>query len=165
MFRDARLLELIEQAKGNNRDLRLAAANIAAARAQGQVTRAGRLPEVTATTGVSVRGDDSGNSQTDLNLGLGVPAFELDLFGRLAACAAVDKDAGYANVLLDIMKSKLRYSRGPRTAAYYAALAALGEIRADRAKFPVDDSDLKGLQMKSTLYDAARRIAANRSAT
>ena len=69
VFRDARLLELIEQAKGNNRDLRLAAANIAAARAQGQVTRAGRLPEVTATTGVSVRGDDSGTSQTDLNLG------------------------------------------------------------------------------------------------
>ena len=92
VFRDERLLELIEQAKANNRDLRLAAANISAARAQAQVSRAGRLPEVGATGGVSVGGDGSGNRQTDLNLGVGVPSFELDLFGRLASLARADQE-------------------------------------------------------------------------
>ena len=46
IFRDPRLQALIEQALANNRDLRVAAANIAAARAQYRIQRADLLPEV-----------------------------------------------------------------------------------------------------------------------
>ncbi|MFD1959377.1 TolC family protein [Novosphingobium panipatense] len=46
VFRDPRLQALIEQALANNRDLRVAAANVAAARAQVRVTRANQFPAV-----------------------------------------------------------------------------------------------------------------------
>ena len=177
VFRDARLLELIEQAKGNNRDLRLAAANIAAARAQGQVTRAGRLPEVTATTGVSVRGDDSGNSQTDLNLGLGVPAFELDLFGRLASLARADQErllateAGARSVRLalvaDIARGWAAYaadetllSIAERTAANAERSVSLTEARLKGGIVPKTDL----LQAQQILETARSDLAEQRTA-
>lgn len=55
VFRDARLQKLIEQALANNRDLRVAAANIAAARAQYQIQRGAQLPEVDVGGGVTER--------------------------------------------------------------------------------------------------------------
>ncbi len=75
------------------------------------------------------------------------------LFERLAACAAVDQDKLYANRLLSMTRD-LRYSRGPRIAAHYAALEALGQILADRSKFPIKLDDLK-LFEKRALYDRA----------
>ena len=48
IFRDSRLQALVDQALANNRDLRVAAANVAAARAQVRVQRAQQLPEVLA---------------------------------------------------------------------------------------------------------------------
>ena len=177
VFRDARLLELIEQAKGNNRDLRLAAANIAAARAQALVTRAGRLPEVTATTGVSVRGDDSGNSQTDLNLGLGVPAFELDLFGRLASLARADQErllateAGDRSLRLalvaDIARGWAAYaadetllSIAERTAANAERSVSLTEARLKGGIVPKTDL----LQAQQILETARSDLAEQRTA-
>ncbi len=44
VFTDPRLQSLAEQALANNRDLRIAYANVAAARAQARVTRAGQFP-------------------------------------------------------------------------------------------------------------------------
>ena len=55
VFRDARLQKLIEQALANNRDLRVAAANIAAARAQYQVQRGAQFPEVDVSGGITER--------------------------------------------------------------------------------------------------------------
>ena len=49
IFQDARLQGLIEQALINNRDLMVAAANIAAAREQVRIQRAQQLPQVDAT--------------------------------------------------------------------------------------------------------------------
>ena len=46
IFEDSRLRSLIAQALENNRDVRIAAANIAAARAQVAVERGGRFPPV-----------------------------------------------------------------------------------------------------------------------
>ena len=59
IFRDARLQRLIEQALVNNRDLRIAAANIAVARAQYRIQRAELFPEVTASG--NYRYSDGGN--------------------------------------------------------------------------------------------------------
>ena len=53
IFRDPRLQALIEQALANNRDLPVAAANIAAARDQYRIQRAERFPEVDASVGVT----------------------------------------------------------------------------------------------------------------
>ena len=177
VFRDGRLLELIEQAKANNRDLRLAAANIAAARAQAQVTRAGRLPEVTATTGVSVRGDDSGTSQTDLNLGVGAPAFELDLFGRLASLARADQErllateAGAGAVRLALIAD---IARGWAAYAADATLLSIAERTAANAERSVmlTEARLKGgivprtdlLQAQQILETARSDLAEQRTA-
>jgi len=49
IFKDARLQALIDQALVNNRDLRVAAANIEATRAQYRIQRADLLPQVDAT--------------------------------------------------------------------------------------------------------------------
>lgn len=91
IFRDPRFQSLVEQALASNRDLRVAAANIAAARAQVRVQRAQQFPEIS----VSVSGQrDSGANgpvQRSYALDAGVSAFELDLFGRLASATAAER--------------------------------------------------------------------------
>ena len=90
-FADARLQALMALALENNRDLRVAALNVEAVRAQYAIARADRLPALGATgTG------NKGRVAQDLSgavgqsyitesytAGLGVAAFELDLFGRV----------------------------------------------------------------------------------
>jgi len=83
-FPDARLRGLIEQALSNNRDLRVAIANIEGARAQYRIQRADRLP----TVGLGVSGSrrTTGEDQpieSVYQAGLSVTSFELDLFGRV----------------------------------------------------------------------------------
>ncbi|MCP3656088.1 MAG: efflux transporter outer membrane subunit [Herbaspirillum sp.] len=89
-FRDASLRRLITLALEHNRDLRVAALNIERARALYQVQSADRLPTV--NLGVSgarqqtpneVAPAGKGGLTTAYNVGLGVTAFELDLFGRV----------------------------------------------------------------------------------
>jgi hypothetical protein len=63
------------------------------------------------------------------------------LLSRLAACAAVELDPAYANRLVSIARD-VRPARGPRSAAYFSALSALGPILADRPKFPIEARDL-----------------------
>lgn len=66
VFRDPRLQALIGQALVNNRDLRIAAANIVAAREQVIITRANQLPQVDASAraGISRSGSSSTGSTT-----------------------------------------------------------------------------------------------------
>lgn len=114
IFRDTRLQALVEQALVNNRDLRIAAANIRAARAQYVIQRAGRLPAVTAGGGATVA--DSGQSttsssgtggngtttgggsgrRTNFSADVGVTAFELDLFGRVASLTRAEQNRYFA---------------------------------------------------------------------
>lgn len=65
IFRDARLQQLIAQALANNRDLRVAAANIAATRAQYRIQRGSLFPEVDASGRYSYteRGSSGAGSQ------------------------------------------------------------------------------------------------------
>jgi hypothetical protein len=63
------------------------------------------------------------------------------LFSRLAACAAVDGNGELATRLLRVDRD-LRYSRGPRTAAFFGAFDTLETIVADRTKFPIRPQDL-----------------------
>lgn len=101
VFTDARLQALVEQALVNNRDLRVAYANLAAARAQARVSRAGQFPELGVSAGAGYsdngsRGSSNGGGGGDFSLRGGITAFELDLFGRLANAAESDRNRALA---------------------------------------------------------------------
>ncbi|CRM51496.1 putative efflux pump outer membrane protein TtgC precursor [Pseudomonas sp. 31 R 17] len=89
-FHDPALQQLIQTALVNNRDLRVAALNIDAYAAQYQIQRADLFPAVSATGSgsrsrtparLSQTGESSISSQ--YSAGLGISAYELDLFGRV----------------------------------------------------------------------------------
>ncbi|WP_443026029.1 efflux transporter outer membrane subunit [Sphingomonas sp. PB2P19] len=67
IFRDPRLQSLIVQALANNRDLRVAAANIASARAQYRIQRADLLPQVDASGRYSYSGGGNGARSTAIS--------------------------------------------------------------------------------------------------
>jgi len=81
-FADPKLAELIARALTNNRDLRVAVANVERARAQYRIVRADRLPAVGASATMT-RGGDGPQLSPQYSVGLGITAFELDLFGRV----------------------------------------------------------------------------------
>lgn len=84
IFRDPRLQTLVAQALANNRDLMVAAANIAAAREQYRIQRANQFPEVNAAGSANVTTRDTGSGlDVTYAAGVQVPSFELDLFGRV----------------------------------------------------------------------------------
>lgn len=102
VFVDPRLAQVIEQALANNRNLRVAAANIAAARAQYRIQRAGQLPQIIAGAGGTRFDNGTANQNRNQNVDIGndpsasrsnagsrytadvsATAFEIDLFGRL----------------------------------------------------------------------------------
>ena len=97
-FTDDRLRQVIQLGLDNNRDLRVAAANVLQARAQYRVQRADILPSISANGsatytnslgaagGAGGAGAAGGGSSTDIQYfqaNVGFSAFELDLFGRL----------------------------------------------------------------------------------
>lgn len=83
VFTDPRLQTLIAQALANNRDLMIAASNIAAAREQYRIQRAQQLPQVDANASVTATGDKGKDVSAQYQLGASVPSFDIDLFGRL----------------------------------------------------------------------------------
>ena len=92
VFTDSRLQSLVDQALANNRDLRVAYANVAAARAQVRVTRSGQFPELGVSAGAGYSDNGSGNGSGDFSLRGGITAFELDLFGKLANATEADRN-------------------------------------------------------------------------
>ena len=95
MLLDARLQRLVGIALENNRDLRVAALNVEAVRAQYQIQDAGRYPAIGANAGgVRQRGADA-VTQNQFTAGIAMSAFEIDLFGRLRSLS----DAAFARYL------------------------------------------------------------------
>ncbi|QGZ39025.1 multidrug efflux system outer membrane protein [Pseudoduganella flava] len=87
---DEQLKQLVELALANNRDLRVSILNIEKARAQYGVQRAGQVPHVNATVSQTANRVPDNSSPTgdgyitrQYSAGLGIPAFELDFFGRV----------------------------------------------------------------------------------
>ena len=111
VFTDPRLQTLINEAIANNRNLRAAAANIAAAREQYRIQRAQQFPTLNAQAGATFtgsRGSSGSNSSggsgsgsgnnggsggsgvsAQYQAGLSVPSYEVDLFGRLRSLTDV----------------------------------------------------------------------------
>ena len=90
-FTDEKLQQVIALGLANNRDLRIAAANILQARAQYRAQRADLFPTVAANAGAEASHGNSTTTGTSTGGGthhaysadIGISAFELDLFGRV----------------------------------------------------------------------------------
>ncbi len=86
-FSDPNIQFLIERSLQNNRDLRIAALNVQAAQAQYRVRRSELAPRVDANAAAEYErfpASGGGHSQSETyTVGLGVTAWELDLWGRL----------------------------------------------------------------------------------
>lgn len=94
-FVDPRLESVVELALENNRDLRIAILNVERARAQYRIRRADRLPSFGAEAGMERSGGDIPVSET-YTAGVGLAAFELDLFGRVHNLSAAALQAWLA---------------------------------------------------------------------
>ncbi len=172
LFGDPALQAVIEQALANNRDLRIAAANVESARAQYRVQRAAQFPQfgleggvsatdstttrLTAAAGGATTGvggttagaaDGSRRTRTVYSLGLGLASFELDLFGRLHSLSRAQFDQYLAT------------AAGARSArlALVAELAnAFFELAADRSALAIAASTAQNAERSVMLTDKRR---------
>jgi multidrug efflux system outer membrane protein len=177
VFTDVRLQALIAQALVNNRDLRVAAANIAAAREQYRIQRANQLPTVTANGGATVSGDKDNGASAQYQAGVGIPDYEIDLFGRLKSLSDVQLNryfateagaratrlalvADIANAWLDYAadSSLLRISTETATAAEKSV--KLTRIRLDGGIAPRTDLDQSEQILSAAQADLARQRTA-----
>lgn len=148
IFRDPRLQKIVEQALVNNRNVRIAAANIATARAQYRIQRAALLPEIddslsfshrdNGTSGVTFGNTTGGTTGGGLTSGgsgvretystsLGLTAFEIDLFGRVRSLTTVAQNSYFAT----------------EAAARATRLALVGDIASAWLNYASDQSLLK----------------------
>ena len=95
IFKDPRLRAIMDQALANNRDLRVAAANILRARAQFSAQRAALFPELDATGQVQ-RTENATVNGTTVSGNLSVPAWEIDLFGRIQSLTTEAQERYFA---------------------------------------------------------------------
>jgi multidrug efflux system outer membrane protein len=91
-FTDPRLAKLIETALANNRDLRMSVLNIEQARAQFQIQRAAQFPALDLSASGSRSSPNAlqalgvgGSVSSSYSVNLGITAWELDFFGRVAS--------------------------------------------------------------------------------
>lgn len=100
MLPDPRLQRLVELALHNNRDLRVAALNVDAVRAQYQIQDSARYPAIGAVAGGTRQRTQAATGaaaavQNQFTAGVAMSAFEIDLFGRLRSLS----DAAFARYL------------------------------------------------------------------
>ncbi|HVI97890.1 MAG TPA: efflux transporter outer membrane subunit [Sphingomonas sp.] len=146
IFRDPRLQQIIEQALANNRDLRVAAANIASARAQYRIQRAGILPQVDASAGATFQGGDGATGPNEsYSANVGATGFELDLFGRLRSLSDAALNQYFAT----------------EAAARATRLALVGDIANTWLLYAADQSLLKIAQ--DTVTNATRSVELTRA--
>lgn len=147
---DEALGELIELALANNRNLRQTVLNVEAARAQYRIQRAERLPHFQLeASGTRQRVPEASQVQGDYRAGVGLAAFELDLFGRLRNLSeaalqeylAIEETADSARISLvaELIQAYLirdgaqrRYLLGTQTLEAREASLRLMGLRRDR---------------------------------
>lgn len=143
-FRAPELQALIRVALDNNRDLRAAALNVEAYRAQYRIQRADRLPWVNVDAGgtrqrlpadLSMNGAETTASQ--YSVGLGVAAYELDFFGRVRS---LEQTALEAYLAQEASQRALRLSLTADVATAWLAL------RTDQAQLALVRDTLKAYE-------------------
>jgi multidrug efflux system outer membrane protein len=163
VFADPRLVQVIERALANNRNLRVAAANIEAARAQFRIQRAAQLPQISAQANRTQfdNGTANQNRNQDIDIGnnpsasrstagtrytadLSTTAFELDLFGRLQS----------------LSDASLNRYFGTEAAARATRLTLIGDIADAWLTYAADRSLLK--LAEDTAANARERVKLTR---
>ncbi|WP_246331956.1 efflux transporter outer membrane subunit [Sphingomonas chungangi] len=104
-FTDEKLRQVIALGLANNRDLRIAAANILQARAQYRAQRADLFPTVDANAAATVSHGNStssgsstgGGTRHSYSADIGISAFELDLFGRVRNLTKAAQETYFAS--------------------------------------------------------------------
>lgn len=96
-FNDARLIQVIEMALANNRDLRIAALNVDKVQQQYQISENNQLPTIAANGGV-VRQKTlaSQKAMTSYNVGIGATSYEIDFWGRVRNLKDATLDSFFA---------------------------------------------------------------------
>ncbi|WP_034299565.1 AdeC/AdeK/OprM family multidrug efflux complex outer membrane factor [Herbaspirillum sp. RV1423] len=178
-FPDQRLQALIAAALENNRDLRTAVLNIEEARAQYQITRADLLPNLNVSGSATRQRLSASQSTTGSPLitngyqvGLAIPAYELDFFGRVRSL----KDAALSTYLsTEEAKLSAQISLVSQVAQAYLSERSYAEqlklaqqtlesrqTNLDLAKkrFDVGASSALDLRLSETLVQSARTSAA-----
>lgn len=172
-FLDPRLRAVIQTGLDNNRDLRIAAANVLQARAQLRVQRADLVP-TTALSGSATYTDSASNGASSgqnidyYNVDAGFSSFELDLFGRIRNLNRAAQEQVFAS---EEAQDSARISLIAEIATAWLTLGADQEqlqlsretlktfddtLRLTRAQFKVGvGSDLE-VQQAETNYQAAR---------
>ncbi|WP_207887046.1 AdeC/AdeK/OprM family multidrug efflux complex outer membrane factor [Pseudomonas sp. 30_B] len=151
-FKDPQLQRLVEVSLENNRDLRVAALNIEAYRAQYRIQRADLFPAVDANASGSrqhVPGDlsQTGHSTITSQYGatLGVTAWEVDLFGRLRALRDQALETYFASE---------QARRSTQTSLVANVANAYLTLRADQAQLELARNTLATYQKS---YDLTKR--------
>jgi multidrug efflux system outer membrane protein len=177
IFRDPRLQSLIVQALANNQDLAVAAANIAGARAQHRIQRAELFPEVDAQAGVTGSRNDTGGADAQVTAGVGIPSFELDLFGRIRSLTKAQLNRYFASeaaaratrlaLVADIADAWLTYGADASLLkiAEETAASAQRSVTLTRARLEggiAPRTDLR--QAELVLYGANASVARQRTA-
>jgi outer membrane protein, multidrug efflux system len=147
--REPRLRKVIEQALANNRDLRRAALNIEAARAQYRIQRAAGLPSLDAVAAITssraIAGADNATATTTVySATVGLATWEIDLFGRLASLSDARQQQYFATV--ETAKATRISLIGEISAAYLT-------LAADRSRLAIALDTVSSSQRTMELTD------------
>jgi multidrug efflux system outer membrane protein len=154
-FLDPKLRALVKLALANNRDLRVALANIQAARAQYHVQRAALLPTIDATASADYGREQisttSGGGVTDYNehqynVGLGFTDYQIDLFGRVRS----------------LSKAALEQYLATEQARRASQITIISEVASDYITLSADKATLKAAQDTLTSSRESLKIAKGR---
>ncbi|KKC27569.1 efflux transporter outer membrane subunit [Sphingomonas sp. SRS2] len=178
-FLDDRLRQLIATALENNRDLRIAVANVEQARALYRVQRADILPTLGADAGATFQKSpltttgggtaSAGSGRTDVySASLGISAWEIDLFGRLRNlsrsaqeqyfAAAENRNAAQVSLIAEIASAWLTMAADQERLRIARDLEkAFGETLAlTQARFRVGVASELEMRQAQTSHDQAR---------
>ncbi|MFM0076956.1 efflux transporter outer membrane subunit [Paraburkholderia sediminicola] len=144
-FRDERLQRLIEIALDNNRDLRVAALNVAEYEAQYRITRAALAPSISAS-GSLTRERTSGVTTSSSDVSVGTTSWEIDFFGRLRS---LKRQALENYLVTDASRQSTQISLIATVATDYLTLLS------DERLLQITEDTVKADQ---STYDVTRRI-------
>lgn len=126
VFRDPRLVAILDRALANNQNLQVALANVRDARGQLRIARSEFLPAFDASAGASIArnrgaaqglGANGGSVSEQYNAQVGLSAFEIDLFGRIASQSNAAL-AQYLGTVAGVRAARLTLV-GETASAYY----------------------------------------------
>jgi NodT family efflux transporter outer membrane factor (OMF) lipoprotein len=171
-FADPRLVQVIEMALANNRDLRTATLNIQRAQQTYQITENNQLPTIGASGSILRQDTLNTKPSTTYNVGLGVTAYELDFWGRVRSLKdnALDsylatqssRDATQISLIGQVAQAWLSYSfaNANLKLADQTLKAQLESYNLNKKRFDVGiDSELPVRQAQISVETARNDVA------